>query len=145
VKRVEDNKRIGMLELEKKVLEKENEINKLRLKSKEDLQTLSKDIKKLNKKIERLLTEFDKGKKAKVTTKITKRVPVKRASAKKRPAKLTDTDKVIKIIKRSKKGVDVPTLTKKTGFDAKKIRNIVHRAFKEGKIKRVGRGLYVGV
>ena len=47
------------------------------------------------------------------------------------------------IIKRSKKGVDVPTLVKKTGFEDKKIRNIVFKASKQGKIKRAGRGIYV--
>lgn len=58
-------------------------------------------------------------------------------------AKPTATDQVLKTINRSKNGVDVPTLIKKTGFDAKKVRNIVSRAFKQGKIKRIGRGIYV--
>jgi hypothetical protein len=40
--------------------------------------------------------------------------------------------------------VDVPKLKAKTGFDDKKVRNIVFRASKEGKIKKVGRGTYVG-
>jgi len=34
---------------------------------------------------------------------------------------------------------------KKTGFGDKKITNILQRAFRAGKIKRVGRGIYVGV
>jgi hypothetical protein len=46
-------------------------------------------------------------------------------------------------VKRSRKGVGVPTLIKKTGFEDKKIRNIVFRAFKQGKIKRTGKGIYV--
>jgi predicted Rossmann fold nucleotide-binding protein DprA/Smf involved in DNA uptake len=96
--------------------------------------------------------EFDKGKKTKVTKKIkpkpakaktTKRAPAKKAPAKKRTTKLTATDRVLKIINRSKKGVDAPTLVRKTGFDAKKIRNILHRVYKEGKVKRVGRGIYM--
>jgi len=83
-----------------------------------------------------------------------KKAPAKKASAKKAPAKkavarkkapqATATDKILKIIKRSKKGVDVPTLKKKTGFDDKKVRNIIFRASKEGKIKKSGRGIYVG-
>jgi predicted transcriptional regulator of viral defense system len=56
---------------------------------------------------------------------------------------LTATDQVVKIIKRSKKGVDVPTLKKKTGFEDKKIRNILNRSSKQGKIKGAGRGVYV--
>jgi hypothetical protein len=41
--------------------------------------------------------------------------------------------------------VDVPTLKTKTGFEDKKVRNIIFRASKEGKIKKVGRGIYVGI
>jgi hypothetical protein len=79
-----------------------------------------------------------------------KKAPVKKkAAAKKKVAVkkakvVTSTDKVLAIIKRSKKGVDVPTLKKKTGFEDKKVRNIVFRAAKEGKIKKAGRGIYVG-
>ncbi|MDY7038348.1 MAG: hypothetical protein SV375_19585 [Thermodesulfobacteriota bacterium] len=58
---------------------------------------------------------------------------------------MTATDQAVRIIRRSKKGVDVPTLKKKTGFQDKKIRNILNRASMQGKIKRAGRGIYVGV
>ena len=121
--------------------------------SKKDLLALNKDIKALERKMEKLIREFDKGKKAKVTKKATakpvkaktiKRLPAKKAHAKKRPAKLTATDKVLRIINGSKKGVNVATLMKKTGFDNKKISNILHRTYKQGKIKRVGKGIYVG-
>jgi len=121
--------------------------------SKKDLQALNKAVKVLERKMEKLIKEFDKRKKAKVTKKATakpvkaktiKRLPVKKAPAKKRPAKLTATAKVLRIINRSKKGVDVATLMKKTGFDNKKISNILHRAFKAGKIKRMDRGKYIG-
>jgi hypothetical protein len=57
---------------------------------------------------------------------------------------MTATDKVLKIIKKSKKGIDVPALAKKTGFNDKKIQNILHRTYKQGKIKRVGTVIYVG-
>jgi predicted transcriptional regulator of viral defense system len=46
---------------------------------------------------------------------------------------------------KGKRGISTSTLMHKTGFDEKKVRNIVFRAFKEGKIQRVGRGLYAGV
>jgi hypothetical protein len=68
----------------------------------------------------------------------------KKAVAKKKVTKETATDKILQIVKRSKKGVDVPTLKEKSGFDDKKVRNIVFRAAKEGKIKKSGRGIYVG-
>ncbi len=48
------------------------------------------------------------------------------------------------IINRSKKGVSVQVLIKKTGFDQRKIANILFRVSKMGKIKSVSRGVYVG-
>jgi predicted GIY-YIG superfamily endonuclease len=116
---------------------------------KNDLQALNKDIKALSRKVEKLIKGFDKSKKAKVTakslkTKTIKRVPVKKATAKNIPAKVTATDQVLKIIMGRKRGVDVATLMNKTRFNEKKIWNILHRAFKAGKIKRVDRGKYVG-
>ena len=72
------------------------------------------------------------------------KTPAKKAPAKKKTQGLTDTAKVLAIIKRSKKGVDVATLRQKTGVDEKKIRNVIYKAFKEGIIKRTGRGIYRG-
>jgi len=60
-------------------------------------------------------------------------------------AKVTATDQVLRVIDRSKKGVDTATLMKKTGFNQKKVMNILQRTFKQGKIKRVEKGSYVGV
>ena len=120
---------------------------------KKDLQTLNKGVKALGRTIDKLIKEFDKGKKEKVTkkatakpvkAKTTKKAPTKKAPEKKRSAKLTATDQVLKIIKGSKRGVNAATLVKKTGFDLKKVRNIIQRTFKQGKIKRVGKGIYVG-
>ena len=108
--------------------------------SKKDLQALNKDVKALERKMEKLIKELDKGKKVKVT----KKVAAKTSPAKKRPAKLTATDQVLRIIMGRKRGIDVATLMNRTGFNEKKIWNILHRAFKAGKIKRVARGKYVG-
>ena len=55
---------------------------------------------------------------------------------------MTDADKVLNIITRSKKRVAVAALRKKTGFNDKKISNIIFRALKAGKIKRADRGFY---
>jgi len=120
---------------------------------KKDLQSLQREIKALGRKMENLIKEFDKGKKAKVTKKVTakparlktiKKAPEKKPAAKKRTAKLTATDQVLKIIRGSKRGVNAAALVKKTGFDLKKVRNIIQRTYKMGKIKRVGKGIYVG-
>ena len=120
---------------------------------KKDLHALKKEIKALERKMEKLIKEFDKSNKTKVTKKVTakpvkakttKKAPAKKAPAKKRTVKLTATDKVLKIIMGRKRGVDTATLMKKTGFNQKKVTNILQRTYKQGKIKRVGKGIYVG-
>ncbi len=106
-----------------------------------DLQAVTKELKKLTQKTERLITRLKKSEKAQAAKK-PKAKAVKKAVAKK-PAKLSASDTVLGIIKRSRKGVDKATLIKKTGFEDKKIRDITYRLSKQGKIKTEGKGLYV--
>lgn len=76
--------------------------------------------------------------------KTAKKAPAKKTPEKGGPVKMTAADRVLKIINRSEKGIDAAALVKKTGFNAKKIQNILYRAHKQGKIKRAGKGIYVG-
>ncbi len=70
--------------------------------------------------------------------------PKAKASPKaKAPKKASDSDAVLAIIRRSKKGVDGATLRKKTGFEGMKIRDIVYRLKKRGKIKSEDKGVYL--
>jgi len=76
-----------------------------------------------------------------------KSAPPKKASPKPKAVsrskhKRTDTERVVGIIKRAKRGVDIAELRRKTQFNNKKISNIVHRASKANKIKKIGRGVY---
>ena len=121
--------------------------------SKMDLQSLQKEIKELGRKMDKLITAAGKVEKPKVakktTAKTVKAKPTKKAPAKKAPAKKgttqpTATDQVLKIINRSKKGVNIKTLMEKTSFNQKKVTNILQRTYKQGKIKRAGKGVYVG-
>ena len=57
----------------------------------------------------------------------------------------TAVDQVLEVIKRSKKGLGFSEIQDKTGFGDKKIRNIIFRLNKLGKIKRLSRGLYIAV
>ncbi|MFC1876378.1 hypothetical protein ACFL2E_03790 [Thermodesulfobacteriota bacterium] len=67
----------------------------------------------------------------------------KKTAAKKAPAKkATAADTVLAIITGSKKGVNTAFLAEKTGYDKKKIANIIFKLRKMGKIKSVGRGVY---
>ena len=108
--------------------------------SKKDLQALNRDIKTLVKKMEKLIAAFDESQ----TTKLAKKVPAKKALAKKGTTQVTATDQVLIVIKGSKNGVNAAALIQKTGFDVKKIQNIIYNAHKQGKIKRAGKGIYVG-
>jgi hypothetical protein len=55
------------------------------------------------------------------------------------------TDTVLDIIKRSQNGVAVAEVRKRTGYDDKKLRNIIFRLNKMEKITRVNRGRYKAV
>jgi hypothetical protein len=119
---------------------------------KRELQAVNSDIKAIQKRIEKLTQTFGNNQKAKTGRTVKKRnapsrsakkVSQKKAAGKKSDVKSTATQQVIRIIRRSKKGADVPSLKAKTGFDDKKVRNIIFRISKEGKIKKIGRGIYV--
>jgi hypothetical protein len=60
-----------------------------------------------------------------------------------RKAALSAVDIVLDVIKRSKSGLGFAEIQAKTAFDEKKIRNIIFRLNKTGKIKRISRGIYV--
>ena len=126
---------------------------------KRELTAVKKKITAIGLKVEKLIAAVEKGEtkdakpdktkavKAKPAKKAPKANPVKKAvkaPAKKKAAQPTATDQVLKIINRSKKGVNAATLMTKTGFDLKKVRNILQRTYKQGKIKRVVKGIYVG-
>ena len=118
---------------------------------KKELTALQKDITAIGKKLDTLLKAVEKSETK--PTKVSKAKAVKAKPAKKAPktpmkkkaVEVTATDQVLKIINRSKKGVDTAILMKKTGFNQKKVANILYRSFKAGKIKRADKGIYVGV
>ena len=84
-------------------------------------------------------TVAKKASKKTVTKKARKKISPKKATGK------TATDTVLSIIKRSKKGINTSTLEKKTNFDAIKVRNIIFRLKRQGKVKSESRGMYVAV
>lgn len=124
------------------------------------LKTVTKELKALSKKTEKLMKAVEKlekistaqRKEAAVEAKRTTATKAKKTKAQKaivskggdkKGAGVTATSQVLQIIHRSKKGIDVPTLIKTTGLEDKQTRNIIFKAFKQGKIKRVGRGTYM--
>ena len=57
----------------------------------------------------------------------------------------TAADTVYKVIARLKKGANIATLKQKTGYDNKKIHNLVYKLKKQDKIKSETKGVYVRV
>ena len=130
---------------------------------KKNLQTVNKDLKALAKKVDRIVVAVGKLEKPKVVKAkplkktVAKAKPVKKVAAKKapvkkvavkkpaakKPVKLTAADTVFGFIKRYRKGVDVSTLMKKTGFNKRKIYDNVKILKTLGKIKSTGKGVYV--
>ena len=117
---------------------------------KKDLEALSRDLKVLADKTERwlkMLEKYEKPKAKPAKAKAVKKVAAKKAAPKKavpkkaKPATAADT--VLAIINRYKKGVNNAALMEKTGYNQKKISNLVFKLRKQGKIKSVAKGVYV--
>jgi len=59
-----------------------------------------------------------------------------------RQSAATASNLVLDIIRRYPEGVGYPEIKRQTGYEEKKLRNILFRLHKLGKIKRVSRGVY---
>ena len=105
------------------------------MKIKKELVKISKDLEKMSRRIQKLTSSLAKGKNRAPKTTLPK-------SAAPNKGKKSGTQIVLGMIKKSQKGIDAGTLIKKTGFEDKKIRNILFKALTDGKIERVGRGVY---
>jgi hypothetical protein len=66
----------------------------------------------------------------------------KTAKKKSRARKVTNIDKVVGLIKGSAEGISTAELKEKTGLAESQIWNIVNRAAKAGKVKKIKRGVY---
>jgi len=144
-----------LLDLDKKLKSVKKEVEALIKKLSKITDGILKEIQPAKKKTTK---KAPVKKKTAVKKKATKKVPAKKktavkkkVAAKKTTAKKTATKKagaatasktVYTSISRSKKGVDVTTLMKKTGFDRNKIYNAVKALKKQGEIKSVGPGVY---
>ncbi|MCP4683617.1 MAG: hypothetical protein GY864_14900 [Desulfobacterales bacterium] len=132
---------------------------------KRDLQSLLNALKAINQKVRKISTEINKLEKAQASKKPKAKAagrakPAKKAAARrksvakkakkrvtrkpiaKKGKKVSASETVYAIIKRTKKGIDTATLKKRTGFKDDNIRMIVYRLKKQKKIKSGGRGIY---
>jgi hypothetical protein len=94
-----------------------------------------KDVDRLMAKLDRLETLMKAGM-------VSGGYPLKGRGGR-RKTTATAVDMVFDVIKRSRQGLGFADIQAKTGFGDKKIRNIIFRLNKIGKIKRKSRGIYV--
>ena len=112
------------------------------------LKTLAKGVEAIAEKVDEVAKSQGivkpKSKKPSAATKKMRaaKKPVQKATKKKEVKSATDADKVLEIIGRSKNGAGTAAIMQKTGFNQKKLANIVYRLRKQQKIKSVGKGVY---
>ncbi len=115
----------------------------------EGLRTIAQGMEKIAEKFEDSVPKGQPARKSKVKSARKAQAKPKKATAKKAvkadKKHVTAAESVLIIIQKSKKGVNSATLAEKTGFDNKKIANIVFKLRKQGKIKSVDRGVYTKV
>lgn len=99
-----------------------------------------KDIEKLMLRLDRLETLIKTRTVAGNRGRATRRAIV---GGRRGPGGKTASDTVQDIVKRTRNGVGFADIQAKTGYDEKKLRNIIFRLNKLGRIKRISRGLYV--
>lgn len=112
------------------------------------LESIAKSLQDLAQKVENIQKQVGSSKLPSATVKAE---PVKRKTVRKSPPTTpekpteggTAYSLFLKTIEDSDNGISVAGLKAKTGFNDKKIANLVYKAKKQGKIKAAGKGVYV--
>jgi hypothetical protein len=94
------------------------------------------------KDVDKLMAKLDRLENLIQTAMASGGYPVKGQAGSSKTA-VTAVDMVFDAIKRSRRGLGFSDIQAKTGFGDKKIRNVIFRLNKIGKIKRKRRGIYV--
>jgi hypothetical protein len=110
------------------------------------LKSLTQEVEKMEKMIERLETDAKapRPRPKKPAMKPTARKKAK-AKAARVPRDKTATAAVMEIVRQEPNGVTTGQIKEKTGLADRQIWAIINRAKKQGKVKSAGRGLYVMV
>lgn len=101
------------------------------------------------KDIDKLMTKLDRlehlVKTLTISSKLNSRTRTKTSSNNVSSIKraVTSSDVAFEVIKRFKNGVCFADVQVRTGFEEKKLRNIIYRLNKAGKITRVKQGVYI--
>ena len=120
------------------------------------LKTIADGMKNMAQGVEVLAEKLEKIAEAQKTVKAREKAkastrPPRKASAQKNVKKpvpqkkkpMTAADTLFGIIKRSRKGVNTAVLMEKTGYNQKKVANLIYTLKKQGKIKSKTKGVYV--
>ncbi len=98
------------------------------------------------KDIDKLISRMDQLEKfiiSTLTSPKNRRLSRKQGAGGKSEHPLTASDKVLEIIKRRGEGIGFAEIQAQSGFGEKKLRNIIFRLSKIGKISRISRGIYI--
>jgi uncharacterized Zn finger protein len=75
--------------------------------------------------------------------KLPKKIPVTNKQKTTKRSQVNELDMILKVIRRSRKGIDIPTLQKRTGIeDKQRLYNAVYKLCEKNEISRVSRGVY---
>jgi hypothetical protein len=119
---------------------------------KKELRAVIKGLKILARKTEKIEMELSKASPKTILVAAQRRAAIRARGVKRRGSRgvvprgsrgITATDAVYGIIKKGRKGVTTTQIKKKTGFDDKKIWNVINRLKTLRKIKSARRGIYV--
>ena len=109
---------------------------------KKTLEKVASDLNKVAEQVEKLAGKLEAQTNAKAK-------PVKKTAGKNLLKKTvnqpTAADTVYKVIVRYKKGANMAAIKQKTGYDNKKIHNLVYKLKKQGNIRSETKGVYVRV
>ena len=95
--------------------------------------------------LEKLMTKIDRLEKLMESILDNKNIKIAYKTSQKNtgPSPLTAQDTVLDVIKHFKKGVGFKEIQDKTGYEDKKLRNIIYRLNNLGQIERISRGKYI--
>jgi len=106
-----------------------------------DVRAVVRDLKRLTQMTEKIVKQLEKIDKVQAPKK--PKAKARKKVVGKKAKKTNPSDTVLAIIKRSKKGIDVATLEKRTGFKKNNLRAIIFRLRKKEEIQSEGKGLYI--
>lgn len=125
---------------------------------KKEVESLAKELKSLTQKTEKIVKALEKLEKDQVKSKPVKKAVKPKKAVKKPAVKKTAkkpiaskvargsvTDAIMGVIQANSEGVNTGQIMEQTGLNKMQVWGTINRAKKEGKVKTVKRGIYVGV